>query len=368
MKYIYLLLICTLLVGSCSGPDKKSQLEQLKKQQSEIKDKIAKLEEEISIESGADQKAAHDVAVTEVQTSSFSHLIEVQARVESDENVLVSPETPGTISKIFVKVGDKVNAGSVLAQLEDQVYQKSLDELRTAREFANTLFMKQKSLWDQKIGTEIQFLQAKNSLESIDKKIETVRQQLEMTRIKSPVSGTVDQVDIKVGMAFAPGMPGLRVVNFGKLKVQAEVAEAYISKTRNGDPVEIYVPDLGRRLNSKISYVGKVIDPLNRTFRVDVDMRGKDEMLHPNQVAVLRITDYKSEKAIVLPLGVVQTTPEGSYVFVAEAGKARKLMVTLGPYYDGKVEIRSGLKEGDKVITSGYQDLTDGESINVASL
>lgn len=367
LSSIFILLLFV-LVASCSKPDRKAELESLKKQQSELKEKISKLEAEIQKSGDGRKEAVHDVSVTTLQAGSFRHLIEVQARIESDENVMVSPELPGTLSKIMVKVGDKVNAGTVLARLEDQVYQKSLEELGSAREFAQTLYLKQKSLWDQKIGTEIQFLQAKNNLESIDRKIATVRQQLEMTRIKSPVSGTVDQVDIKAGMAFSPGMPGLRVVNFSKLKVQAEVAEAYISKTRKGDPVEVFLPDLNRRLSAMITYTGKVIDPLNRTFRVEVDMRGKDEMLHPNQVAVLRITDYQSDQAIVLPLGVVQTTPEGSYVFLSENGKARKQTVTPGLNYDGKVEIRTGLKAGDQVITSGYQDLVDGELIRIANL
>lgn len=366
MKYILYIssISLALFISACGSPDKRAELENLKKQQNEIKDKISQLEAELSKTGELKKEAGRDVATTKVETISFSHLIEVQAKVEGEDNVQVSPETPGTISKVYVKTGDKVSTGKVLAELESNVYLKNLEELQNARDFAKTLYDKQKSLWDQKIGTEIQFLQAKNNLESVDRKIATVRQQLEMTRIKSPINGTVDAMDLKVGQAFAPGMPGLRVVNFSKLKVQAEVAEAYISKVQNGDPVEVYFPDQEITLQSKISYAGKVIDPINRTFRVEVNMNDKQAMLHPNQVAIVRIADYKSNKAIALPLAIVQNTPEGSYLFIAEGGKAKKQMVKTGLNYAGKLEILEGLKPGDLVISSGYQDLMDGQKIN----
>lgn len=352
-------------ITSCSTPDKKAELEELKKQQSEIKEKIATLEAELSKSGDLKKVAGRDVAITTIEPSIFSHLIEVQAKVEGDENVTVSPEMPGTISRIFVKVGDKVSPGTALAELENSVYMKTLAELESARDFTNTLYLKQKALWDQKIGTEIQYLQAKNSLESIDRKMATVRQQLEMLRIKSPIQGTVDAMDLKVGQAFAPGLPGLRVVNFSKLKIQAEVAEAYIAKVNKGDLVEVYFPDLKSSIKATISYAGKVIDPINRTFRVEVNINGNKTPLHPNQVAIVRIADYTSKNAITLPLAIVQNTPEGSYLFLAENGIAKKQIVKPGLNYAGKLEVLEGLKAGDKVITSGYQDLVDGQKINL---
>lgn len=364
INFHHFLTAAILLLSSCGKPDPRTRLEELKKQQGEIRREIMLLEEELSKSGGADNAGVKDVAVTVIETKPFEHLIEIQGRVESDENVLVSPEMMGTVSRVHVKVGDKVTAGTLLAELESSVFQKSLEELQSAREFANTLYLKQKSLWDQKIGTEIQYLQAKNNLESLDKKIATVRQQLEMTRIKSPVNGTVDAVDIKMGQSFAPGMPGLRVVNFSKLKIQADVAEAYINKVKKGDPARIYIPDNGETIKANITYTGKVIDPLNRTFRVEVNMNGKEAMLNPNQVAVLSITDYRSDKAIALPLSVIQNTPEGSYVFVTEGKKAVRRMVTTGQNYRGQTEVLTGLKAGDKVVTRGYEELTDGQAVN----
>ena len=364
LNFHHFLAASLLIVSACGKPDPKARLEDLKKQQGEIRREITLLEEEIAKSAPAEESGAKDVAVTEIETKPFEHLIEIQGRVESDENVLVSPEMMGTVSRVHVKVGDKVTTGTLLAELESSVFRKSLEELQSAREFANTLYLKQKSLWDQKIGTEVQYLQSKNNLESLDKKIATVNQQLEMTRIKSPVNGTVDAVDIKMGQSFAPGMPGLRVVNFSKLKIQADVAEAYINKVKKGDPAQVYIPDNGERIKASITYAGKVIDPLNRTFRVEVNMSGKEASLNPNQVAVLSITDYRSEKAITLPLSVVQNTPEGLYVYVAEGKKAVRRMVTTGQNYRGTTEILSGLKAGEKVVTGGYEELTDGQSVN----
>jgi len=362
---LYILpLSAALALSSCGSPNKKAELESLKKEQSEIKDKIATLEAEMNKSGELKKDAGTYVALTTVETAPFSHLIEVQAKVEGDENVQVSPEMPGTIARTFVKVGDKVSPGTVLAELENSVYMKNLAELQSARDFTNTLYQKQKTLWDQKIGTEIQFLQAKNGLESVDRKIATVKQQLETMRIKSPINGTVDAMDLKAGQAFSPGMPGLRVVNFSKLKIQADVAEAYISKVKKGDFVEVYFPDLKSSVKANITYVGKVIDAINRTFRVEVNIPSNENSLHPNQVAIVRIADYSSKNAIALPMAVVQNTPEGSYLFLADNGTAKKQMVKPGLNYAGKLEILEGVKAGDQVITSGYQNLIDGQKIS----
>jgi RND family efflux transporter MFP subunit len=243
------------------------------------------------------------------------------------------------------------------------VYRKSLEELESSRDFAKNVFLKQKNLWDQRIGSEIQYLTAKNNLDALEKKISTVREQLEMTKVKSPINGTIDVVDLKSGQLFAPGMPGLRVVNFESLKVKAEVAEAYIAKVKTGDVVEIQFPDLNKTIKSTLTYSGKVIDPVNRTFGVQVSVNDKGLDLHPNMVAVLMIADYRSKDAFTLPVSVVQTTPDGSYVFVIEGKKAVKRDVTIGQLYNGMQEITGGLKAGDQVITTGFQDLADGQSI-----
>jgi membrane fusion protein (multidrug efflux system) len=249
------------------------------------------------------------------------------------------------------------------------VYMKNLEELQSQRDFANTIFMKQKALWDQKIGTEVQYLSAKNNLDALNRKLSTVREQIAQTIIKSPINGIVDAVNIKIGQTVAPGMPVFRVVNFNKLKVKAEVAEAFISKIKPGDMVEIHFPDLNKFITTKIDYSGQSIDPLNRTFNVEVFLDEEEKDLHPNTIAVLKIADYVKDSTITLPVKIVQTTPEGSYVFLAtnRDGKlvAEKRTVTVGRNYNGIMEITAGLQGGEPVITSGFQDLADGQLVKL---
>jgi len=336
----------------------------LKKQEAEIKTKIATLVKDIAKLSGQKVTNSQLVSVTKITKSSFSHYIDVQAKVDGDENITVNSQVPGTVTKINVSAGATVSKGQVLAEIDNETYLKSLDELRTAREFANTVYLKQKNLWDQKIGTEIQFLQAKNTLESLDKKLITLNQQIEMTKIKSPINGTVDEVYLKVGQMAAPGMPGIRVVNMSKLKIKADIAESYISKVKMGDEVEINFPDMNQTIKAKLTYVGKVIDALNRTFNVEISLPANSS-LHPNMVAVIKIADYTNTSTFVLPANVVQITDEGTYVFVAENNIAKKRNVVAGKNYKGTIEITEGLNENDPIITTGFQDIVDGQSITV---
>lgn len=362
---LYISLVTFLFVACSSGNsgDKKVRLAELKKHESALRDSISQLEEEIAKSDTSKDSKGREVAITKMVTSEFQHLIAVQAKVDGDENVMVSPDMPGTITHVYVRAGEKVAKGALLVELDNAVYKKSLDELQSGREFANTIYLKQKNLWDQRIGSEVQYLTAKNNLESLDKKIATVREQLELTKVKSPIDGTVDVADIKAGQLFAPGMQGLRVVNFESLKVKAEVAEAYIAKVKTGDAVEIQFPDLNKSIKANLTYSGKVIDPVNRTFGVQVSVSNKDVDLHPNMVAVLLIADYRAKDAFALPVNVIQTTPNGSYVFIAEGNKAVKRDVTIGQLYNGMQEITSGLKVGEQVITTGFQDLADGQFI-----
>ncbi len=364
MKHTFPLLIAFFAITACSQVDKKAQLEKLKSQQADLQTQIDSLQAQINRESKTTQEADL-VMVTPMKATIFTHYIEVQAKVDGEDDVMVSAQTPGVVKTVNVKVGDQVSKGSVLATIDDQVYQKSMDELQSARDFANTVFKKQKALWDQKIGTEIQYLTAKNNLESLDKKLATVREQLDMTRIKSPIAGTVDQMELKVGQAVSPGMPGVRVVNFSKLKVKGEIAEAYVNRVNKGDAVEVVFPDLNKTINAHLSYSGKAIDAMNRTFKVEVNVDGAGRDLNPNMVAVMRVSDYTNTKAYILPISVVQSGTDGSYVFVMENGKAVKRTVKAGQTYNGNIEIMDGLKDGDNVITTGYQSLIDNQPVKL---
>ncbi|MBI3501472.1 MAG: efflux RND transporter periplasmic adaptor subunit [Bacteroidetes bacterium] len=363
------ILIGTILFFSACGGNKNEskdtkthKLDSLKKVMASVQGEISKLEIEIAKNDTSKNEKSKTVELTALVPRTFNNYIDVQGKVDADENVSVNAEMGGTVSKINVKAGDEVHSGQVMAELDSKAMQQGLAELQSGLELANTMYEKQKNLWEQKIGTELQYLQAKNQKESLEKKLASLQQQIEMTKIKSPIDGTVDAVDIKLGQATMPGLPAIRVVNMNSLKVKAEVAESYAAKIKNGNDVEIIFPDMNDTVKTKISYAAKVISPLNRTFTVNINLDNKKDY-HPNMVAVVKIIDYSNPKAFIAPVSVVQHAEEGDFVFVADANKAKKVRVKVGKTYNGNSEIVEGLKEGDKLITKGFQELNEGEEI-----
>ncbi|MGB3949160.1 MAG: efflux RND transporter periplasmic adaptor subunit [Bacteroidia bacterium] len=365
MKKIFLIPSLTLLMIACnSGTDKKTELENLKKQEAEIKSKIAALETELSQSDTSAMLSGIAVSVEELKAVTFKNYIDVQGRVDADENVAISSEMPGTVTKINVKVGDNVNKGDVLAETDARTIMQNISDLQTNYELVAQIYEKQKNLWEQKIGTEVQFLQAKTNKESMEKKLTMLQQQLSMSKIVSPISGTVDAVDIKLGQMIAPGMPAIRVINFSNLKVKADVAETYAAKIKKGSEVIVYFPDMEDTLITKVNFVSRAINPGTRTFLVEVLLDNKKEY-HPNMVARLNVNDYQSAKpTIVVPVRAIQKDENNaSFVFVAENGKAQKRSIIIGKEYSGKAEIKSGLKENDLLITLGYDIVNEGDAI-----
>lgn len=367
MKKVILSFVTICILVSCGSSDKQVQLDKLKKQRTEIDAQIKTLETELAATGGnKENKKTRSVLISSLNYQPFQHYIEVQGKVDGDENVSISAKMGGAVSKILVKEGDNVTIGQVLAELDNQVALQGMEELKTALNFASTMYDKQKSLWDQKIGTEVQYLSAKNNKESLEKKLTTLQEQLEMMQLKSPINGTVDGIDIKIGHTIMPGMPAIRVVNLSNLKVKAEVAEAYSSKVKKGNDVLIYFPDMKKEIRSVIGYSAKVINNTTRTFMVESPLENSTEY-HPNMIAILKIVDYKQDSSIVVPLNVIQNVGGSVYVYVAvnEGGNpvARKKEVAVGQIYNGNAEIISGLIKGDKLIVTGFQDLNDGELI-----
>lgn len=371
MKQVLLSLLLFSIVA-CSNKggdaDKRAQLEKLKKDQTDLREKISKLEAELaSADTTGGASKAKIVAVTEMKSVLFNHYIEIQARVEGDEDVTVSPESMGNITSLTARPGDQVRKGEVLAVVDDRLIRQGIAEVQSQLDLVTQLFNKQKNLWEQKIGSEVQFLQAKTNKEALEKRMASMQEQLDMTRIKSPINGTVDEVNIKIGQTVAPGLPAFRVVNLNSLKVTGEVAESYISKLNRGNEVLIYFPDINKEIKGKLDYSGKAINKLNRTFNVEVRLQSSEGEYHPNMVAVLKIVDYTSPKAYVLPLAAVQKSSDGEFVYVAseENGKlaARRKNVSTGIIYNGMAEIKTGLAEGDKVVTLGYQSIIEGDNI-----
>ncbi|PBQ32715.1 efflux transporter periplasmic adaptor subunit [Sphingobacteriaceae bacterium] len=369
IKNSTLMLLLAVIMVACGGggSDKKAELEKLKKQKADLEVKIAALQEEVLKSDTTIKEKITDVVAIPVTIAPFKTYIEIQGRIDADENVFVSSEMPGTITKINVKVGDQVSKGTVLAETDARATQQQIADLNTNLELAKQVYDKTKSLWDQKIGTEIQYLQSKNNKESLENKIATMQEQVRMSKIISPINGTVDNISIKLGQSVAPGMQAISVINFSNLKVKAEIAESYAARVKTGNEVLVLFPDTKDTIASKINYASRGINALTRTFGVEVYLDTKGEY-HPNMVTKLRINDYTSPKPeITVPVKFIQKGATESFVLVAEGGKAVKKIVKINHEYAGIAEVTEGLKEGDMIITEGYDLINDGDKIAVAA-
>ncbi len=364
-KLIIALAITTILLTACGGK-KEESLTDLKTKQAELKTQLAEISTQISKLEGDSGKKFVLVEAAPIVPTSFKTYINVQGRVDAEESVSLASEMPGTITKINVKVGDEVSKGQVLAETDARALQQSISDLQTNSELVNQLYEKQKNLWDQKIGTEVQYLQAKTQKESMEKKMATLQEQVRMSKVISPINGTVDAIDIKLGQLTAPGMPAIRVINFTNLKLKADLAESYASKVHKGDEVLIKFPDTNDSLIAKVNYVSRAINAMSRTFNVEILLDNKKEY-HPNQIAIMNINDYVSVKpTLSMPLNYVQKDLKGNhFVLVANNNKAEKRLVILGKEYNGRVEIKEGLSESDLLITSGYDGLNEGDAIKI---
>lgn len=351
-----------LLFAACSQPkDKKAQLADLKKQQADLSAKISKLEKEVGT---TDSVKSTDVAELEVKQSPFTNYINLQGKIDAKDNVQAFPQAQAVITAIYVKVGDHVNKGQALVQLDNSVLKQNIAQAQTQADLMKTLFERQKNLWDQKIGTEVQYLQAQSNMQSAQKQVASLREQSDMYRIVSPISGTVDQMDLKLGQAASPATTFIRIVNTDYLKVKADVPESYSSNIKLGDKVNVVVPDANDSLMAKVTFAGKVIDPSSRSFPIEIQLPGR-KTLRPNMTVVLKIADYSKSNAIVVPINAIQKSENGDYVFINVNNTAKKKLVTEGASYGGNVEIKTGLNVGDKLITDGSTEVEDGDKVKV---
>lgn len=362
------------LLAACGGGNslesKKAELEKLKAKQTEITAQIATLQEEIALmgdSAATENTRSKIVAVTAVTKQAFMHAVDVQGRVDGDENITYSAKVPAVVKRVNVKAGDRVSAGQVLVELDADVVKAQIETLKKGLELANTVYEKRKSLWEQKVGSEIEFLQAKNQKESLEKQIASARENLDMYLIKSEYSGTVDLVSIKVGQGVAPGVPAVSVVNPAALKIKADLSESYANIVKQGNPVIINFPDINKSVKASVTYSSKSINALTRTFNVEVALPN-DNDLHPNMVAELKIVDYENKTALVIPINTIQEIDGEKLVYITAKNEkneiiAKKVAVTVGKTYGTTAEVLSGLNEGDQLITTGFQDLTDGQVV-----
>lgn len=358
-----------ILLWSCGEKDKRTQLAELQAQQKELATQISQLEKELSTDTTSAAPVANEkvfyVSTVPVKKGAFAHILEIQGKTESDKNVTVTAKMGGQIVKMYVDKGQSVKKGTLLAQIDSDPVVKGMDEVKNQLEFAKTVFEKQKALWDQKIGSEIQFLQAKNNVDALEKRLISLKEQLEMSRITAPVDGTVDQVFPKEGENTGPGAPVFRIVNTSSLKVTAEVAEAYAGKVKEGKEAEIFFPDIPLTQSSRIRMAGNEIHPMNRTFQIEMGLASQVPSIKANMITYVRIKDYENKNAISVPLNIVQRSDAGEYIYVEQQGVARKKTIRTGLTSGSVVEVLSGLSEGENIITEGYQNLVDGQKITL---
>jgi membrane fusion protein (multidrug efflux system) len=373
------LLICTLfLIAACSGnkeenkdlAGKKAELEKLTKERDAIAAKITTLETEIQKLSGntATEKTKL-VEITELINQDFAHYIELQGKITTENVSYVTPRgMGGQVKSIYVKEGDNVKKGQLLMKLEDGIIQQNIKQVESQLSFAKNIFARQENLWKEGIGTEVQYLSAKNNVESLDKQLDLVKEQLSTTSVYAQVSGIIEDVNIRVGETFMGSpMAGITIVNPSAMKAVVDVPENYVSKIRKGMPVVINIPDLNQSFNSSISLISETINVTSRSFVAESKVGGNGN-LKPNQIAIVKILDHEAKNAIVIPVETVQSDEKGKYVYVAtqEENKtvARKKSITIGEFYDELIEVNAGLATGDKLITKGYQGLYDGQLIS----
>jgi len=370
---ILVLLGMGLILTACGPRGEEAQLAQLEKQRDALTEKIERLKQRIAQKANptAKREKLINVKISPVEKGLFQHFIQVQGTVESDNNILVAPQSSGIVKKIHVYAGSKVSRGQILAELDGSILESSIAELENGLKLAKTIFERQQRLWNKNIGSEIEFLQAKNNKESLEKRLVTLKEQYKLAKIFAPLSGTVDKVLIKEGEMAAAGMGAIRVVQLSNLKIKVDLSEIYISRIKKKDLVHVSIPVIGREFDLRVEAVSQVIDPENRTFQIEMKIPKTEAGIKPNMLSVLTINDYSNPEALTVPVNIVQETGTGKFIFVAEQKNgdwiARRRSVRTGKNYNDRVEVLSGLQEGEHVVTFGYQNLADGQNMAVVA-
>ncbi len=365
------LLLLSFGVASCTGNDldaKKAELEGLKSQLSEITTQIKALEAELIAADPAFAAAAKkSLLITTVAATKgeFTHFVEVTGSVLSKKNVNISAETGGRILDIPAIEGMRMSKGQVLAKIDSESMQRSLEELENNLSLARTVFEKQQRLWNQKIGTEIQYLESKSRKEGLEKSLASLRTQMAKAAVRAPFNGTVETVRVRVGELVQPGSQMFQFVGESDLFIEADISESYIGVLAKGDSVEITFPSIKKTITTKVSATGSIINPNNRTFKVEVFLPSLPEV-KPNMISVLKIQDYKNKESVIVPSHLILADTKGDYLFAVENGVAKKKYVTRGYTSGDQTEIVEGLVGTEMLVDKGFREVGDNFSVNVS--
>jgi membrane fusion protein (multidrug efflux system) len=379
MKKILTLLTVSIILFSCGNKENNASIEDLVKTKNVngLQAKRDALQADLTQIDAAlarlnsQKKPEALVSTITVKNAIFNHYLEIQGSVATKENILVQPEIPGTLVALNVKAGQRVTKGQILGRVDDGGSSEQVASLETQFQLAKTTFDRQKNLWDQKIGSEIQYLQARTQMISLQKSVAQAKAQLSKTLIHAPFSGTIDEVFVERGEVVAASQEGLmRIVNLSNMFVATTVPETYIGKLKVGTEVEVFLTSLNKTYKGKVRQVGNFINPNNRSFGIEVSVPNPDNLLRPNQVAQLKIVDYINKNAIVVPTNVIQQDGEkNKFVYIVEnsngkTGTAKKVLVTIGQSSDNVTEILSGLSADDMIVTEGVNTISNGMKLN----
>ena len=387
MRTVYLLLLTTITLVSC-GEKKQPTLDEviatqdltkirtkkteLDQQSQEISEKIKLLIAEI--DKLDTLKRVPLVTAIEAKQEVFNHYLELQGDVKTKQNVLIYPEMPGTLEKVYVTRGQNVSKGQVLATIDDGGIAQQVAQLEATTALAKTTFERQKSLWEQKIGSEIQFLQTKTNYEAQKNSLAQIKKQLGKSTILAPFSGVIDDVIKEQGTVVAPGMGSeiFRIVNLNNMYIETAVPEKYISNVTKGKNVEVFLPMLSKTVNTKVRETGNFINPANRTFMIEIEILNSDKSIKPNLTAKLKINDYTSLKAILIPQSIISENAEGQqYVYIitdlnGNKGIAKQTVVKTGKTQGDVIEILEGISEGDMLIQAGARSVKNGQEVKIS--
>ncbi|MBU2927916.1 efflux RND transporter periplasmic adaptor subunit [Winogradskyella psychrotolerans] len=389
MKYIFPLLIIAMFTVSCSSEKKNSvenviengNLETLRTKRGElvgeqqaINDKIKLLDEKIKTLDTV--KHVPLITTFKAEAEVFNHVLELQGNVTTKDLLTITPEYSGILTNVYVKEGQKVTKGQTLAKIDDGGLSQQLSQLKIQAELAKTTYERQQRLWDQNIGSEIQFLQSKSTYESQEEAVNQLKQQISKTTVTAPFSGTIDDIITEQGSVVAAGQsPLMRIVNLDNMYIETEVPERYVSDVTKGKNVSVNIPVLGKTIETKIRQAGDFINPANRTFKVEVEIPNKDKSIKPNLSARLKINDYTSENALLIPQSVVSENSEGEqYVYVVMdknekgIGTAKRVIIETGKTQEDIIEVLKGLEDGAEIIKEGARSVRDGQSVEVLKI
>lgn len=376
MKQLLLIFSATALLFACrketdsSLDGKKQELENVRKEIAQLQSKAKKLESEINQLDTNAITSRIAVRVDTLKLQPFKNPFQVQGLVSADDNVNLASEVGGNVVNIRVREGQKVTKGQTLVSIDASIMNAQIDELEKALELATVTYNKQRALWEERVGTELQYLQARNNMESLQKRLESTRIQLSKFSIQSPVSGTVDALFINEGDFAAPGFPIMRIIGGKNLKVQADISEKYLRSVKVGDEVEVYYPALKLGHLEKVSAVGSYINPNNRTFAAYIEPSNLLNELKPNLLAIITAYDYDSDQALSVPTKLIRNDGTSSYIMLARPQAdgsfiALRQVITIEESFASKSIVSQGLQAGDLLITEGYQKIIQGDRLEI---